>query len=338
MHRPDTTFLPMPTPAKILIIRRDNIGDLLCTTPLITALRSHYPDAHIAALVNDYNAPVIVDNPHLDQVWSYTKAKHSDHGKLRSWWREYRLYRRLRAERFDLIIHANPTVHPRTARLVRYLRPRHAIGVVDPDQEHSGTGYDLPLTPEQIEGTHHVERVFSLLRPLGIQDQAGPMVLVPPSHTPHPRTTVGIHISSRKPCNRWPLENFQQVIGQLHRHGIQVALFWAPGSHSDRHHPGDDQLADTLCERLPDAIIPCPTRQLSHLVRDMAAVDVMLCADGGALHISSALGKPTVALFGCTSPDMWGPWKVPSHVLVGDGQASAIPPEAVTDAVLELLA
>ena len=38
--------------SSILIIRRDNIGDLVCTTPLIGALRQSYPRAHIAALVN----------------------------------------------------------------------------------------------------------------------------------------------------------------------------------------------------------------------------------------------------------------------------------------------
>ncbi len=28
---------------KFLVIRRDNIGDLVCTLPLIAALRHHYP-------------------------------------------------------------------------------------------------------------------------------------------------------------------------------------------------------------------------------------------------------------------------------------------------------
>ena len=44
----------MTTAAKrpsFLVVRRDNIGDLVCTTPLIAALRAHYPDAWIAALV-----------------------------------------------------------------------------------------------------------------------------------------------------------------------------------------------------------------------------------------------------------------------------------------------
>ena len=44
--------LPATQEPKILIVRRDNIGDLICTTPLISALRRRYPRAHLAALAN----------------------------------------------------------------------------------------------------------------------------------------------------------------------------------------------------------------------------------------------------------------------------------------------
>ena len=61
---------------KILVIRRDNIGDLVCTTPLFAALRQHYPHARIDALVNSYNGPVLAGNPDLDHVYVYSKYKH----------------------------------------------------------------------------------------------------------------------------------------------------------------------------------------------------------------------------------------------------------------------
>src|SRR5688500_20124219 len=87
---------------KILVIRRDNIGDLVCATPLFHALRSRYPDAHIAALVNSYNAGVLTGNPALDAVHAYTKLKHrapceSWLGILRA---PYRLHATLRAQAF----------------------------------------------------------------------------------------------------------------------------------------------------------------------------------------------------------------------------------------------
>jgi len=53
---------------RILVVRRDNIGDLVCTTPLIDALRARHPGAHLAALVTTYNAAVLARNPALDAV------------------------------------------------------------------------------------------------------------------------------------------------------------------------------------------------------------------------------------------------------------------------------
>ena len=44
---------------RVLIIRRDNIGDLVCTTPLFSALREALPNAYLAALVNSYNAEAL---------------------------------------------------------------------------------------------------------------------------------------------------------------------------------------------------------------------------------------------------------------------------------------
>ena len=62
---------------KILIIRRDNIGDLACTTPAIAVLRQHFPEAEIGALVNSYNAEVLRGNPNVDHVFVYQKLKHA---------------------------------------------------------------------------------------------------------------------------------------------------------------------------------------------------------------------------------------------------------------------
>ena len=56
-------------PRKILVIRRDNIGDLVCTTPLLAALRARFPDAWIGVLANSYNAPVLSGYPHVNDVF-----------------------------------------------------------------------------------------------------------------------------------------------------------------------------------------------------------------------------------------------------------------------------
>lgn len=320
----------MQDPKRILVIRRDNIGDLLCTTPMISALRGHFPAAEISILANSYNAPVLKDNPDIDYVYAYTKAKHSEHGKLRAALTELRLFWSLRQRHFDLVIHANPVPHPRTARLVRFLKPGLSLGVISDDDEKPV--YTLPVPASQVTGTHHVERVFSLLKPLGVSSQPGAMTL---NSSATPDSTIGIHLSSRKPCNRWPLEHYIELITGLTAKGVHVRAFWAPGSQSNAQHPGDDELAEQLGRSVGDALELHPTATLEGLIDGLAKCRGVICCDGGALHIAAALGKPMITIFGCTNPDMWGPWQVPHVLFNGNGQAANISAEQILTAASE---
>jgi len=321
---------------KILVIRRDNIGDLLCTTPLISALRARYQEAHIAVLANSYNASVLANNPDIDKVYQYTKAKHSSKLKLHIWWHEWQLYRALRKAHFDLVIHASPTTHPRTGKLAKYLKVPQRIGVAN----SSDDGFNVFITPQNVQGEHHVEHVYSLLKPLGITGSPGPMTLNIKVQHPHAslqRPLVGIHISSRRPDNRWPVESFIKLIENLQSKGAHCVLFWAYGEKNDPRYPGDNHLAQQIIRRFNDDISPLPMTTLKDLMSGLAQVDAIVTSDGGVLHIASALSKPVVALFGCTDSTTWGPWQVPHHILQGKGQATNIGVDDVTKATLQLL-
>lgn len=309
----------------ILIIRRDNIGDLLLSTPMISALRARYPAARIEMLVNSYNAPVLAGNPDIDAVHAYTKAKHSGGGKLAAVWAEFRLFRRLRRRRFDLVIHANPTVHARTAKLVRFLKAGAALGVVGPDDRDSP--YTLPLREADLGGPHHAQRVMSLLRPLGITDEPGPMTL---TSAAVPDDAIGLHLSSRRPCNRWPLARYVELARALRAEGQRVRVFWAPGSRDNAGHPGDDEMAAELRDAV-EGLELCPTQTLATLIDGVASCRAFICCDGGTLHIAAALGKPLVAIFGCTDARIWGPWGTVHRTLHGEGDAANV-------AVVEVLA
>ncbi len=114
---------------KILIIRRDNIGDLICTTPLFEALRRHYPDAYLAALVNSYNEPAIRGNPYLDAIFAYTKGKHAvGEAAWQAHLRRVRIVWKLRRMKFDYVIMTAGGLDARSLKLARMLAPRHIIG------------------------------------------------------------------------------------------------------------------------------------------------------------------------------------------------------------------
>src|SRR5260221_3344893 len=97
---------------RVLIVRRDNIGDLVCTTPLLHALRERMPKAWLGALVSTYNAEVLARNPALDAVHVYEKLKHRSGSLLSNILGQLKVASLLRAERLDYVL--VPAATPRT--------------------------------------------------------------------------------------------------------------------------------------------------------------------------------------------------------------------------------
>ena len=311
---------------KIIVIRRDNIGDLVCTTPLFRTLRRHYPEARIVALVNDYNAPVLERNTDIDEVFVYTKAKHrtAAETKLGVWWKTWALVRMLRREEFDLAIVATPARQREGIKFARWIKATRLIAY-----GARTDGIDDALDTDRLEGLHETEAVMQLLRPLGIEERPGPVTVVAPAPVADgvdppegEGPIVGLHISARKPPQRWPVTRFAEVAAQLHStHSARFLVFWSPGAGDNPVHPGDDEKAlqlKSLCIGLP--LLLRPTRQLPDLIAGLSACDLLICSDGGAMHLAAGLGKPIVCLFGNSTASRWHPWNVPYELLQPDSR------------------
>lgn len=328
---PGLTPMPAGSP-RILVIRRDNIGDLVCTTPAFRALRERFPEALLCALVNSYNVTVLDHNADIDQVFAYTKAKHRPPGKTIAsvYFDRLRLILRLRRLRFDYVILAGPGLQQRSLLLARAIGARHIVGFTDDskvDSRFVDMGFSYHPVPQPI---HEVEDTFRLLSVLGITGR-------PPGIRVHPdqnkRITVakqlqlhghiagnlviGVHISARKPSQRWSVAHFAELIARLCQNtGATILLFWSPGDEDNPLHPGDDAKAQAILELTRgNNVVPWPTQELSELIAGLSVCDRVICSDGGAMHLAAGLGKPIVCFFGKSERARWYPWGVPHALL-----------------------
>lgn len=318
--------LPSRERIKFLLIRRDNIGDLVCTTPSILALRRAFPQSRIDLMVNGYNAEAVIGLPELDTVHIYHKSKH---GHFRYGWQNHfhllDLFRRIRRERYDVAIGVAGQFNRTTARFTLMSGAVHRIG-------YASRAPAIPLferlcytrlvaPPDPGCGAHEVELSYRLLAPLGIGDTPGPMKLaVRPECLQEIRDlllsrnavgpVVGLHISSRRPENRWAPENFVELARMVstERPETKFMILWAPGDALNPYHPGDDRKARDIAEALRDDAVPCRTDTISRLTAAMSACRLVVCGDGGAMHIAAALQRPVVAIFGSSDASRWRPW------------------------------
>ncbi len=156
---------------KILIIRNDNIGDLVCTTPLIEVLRAAYPEATIDLLGNSYNIEILRYDQRLSRLWSYNKAGHTKdlRKKIKAWIGKVSLLWRLRRERYDIVILATAVFNKRTTTLARSIHPKAIYGAAPQkaDLKHLPSSYHCV----EIDGSiSHTLQVLTYARALGLKE------------------------------------------------------------------------------------------------------------------------------------------------------------------------
>ena len=350
-----------PTPAepfdpdrvrRILVVRNDNLGDLLCTTPGLRALRRRFSSAHIAVLVPEHCRAVLRGNPDIDEVLSYTKAKHQRHGTtVGAWWRMLRLFRAVWSRHFDLAIAMRQRFSQSAAWLVYASRAPWRLGNRPPAEEPLGFFLNVgQRQPGAHEAQHEVDAVLEILRPLGVTPVPRELILsVDPVACervarrlaeqgigPEARVAL-VHISNRRRTSRWPLDRFAAVAEALaERYGFRILVNWAPGDASNPLYPGDDALATQVLDKLRVPVEAWETSSLETFIASIHRSQFVFSTDGGAMHFAAAFHVPQVVIFGRTPLDGWRPCSPVARVLKRGEEAGNITVEEALAAIHSL--
>jgi ADP-heptose:LPS heptosyltransferase len=259
-------------------------------------------------LATRYNAAVLAGNPDIDSVCAYTKVKHRAAGEsaLGIYLQRIQIILALRRERFDWILLPGGA-QASSLRFARWIGGKRLLVRGDEDM---------------AAGPHEVEQSCHLLARIGLRyETPSPRVLAAPDERSRidariagalpqrPPRLIGLHISARKPSQRWPAESFAQLARRLAAEDTAFLLLWAPGGADNVQHAGDDEKAARVLELaagLP--MVAAPTRRLEELIAALSVCNAVICGDGGAMHLAAGLGKPIVCLFGQSTAARWHPW------------------------------
>ncbi|MDA8390080.1 MAG: glycosyltransferase family 9 protein [Gammaproteobacteria bacterium] len=312
---------------RILVIRRDNIGDLVCTLPLLSGLRQALPEATIDVLANSYNAPLLRGNPDIDTVHQYTKSKHRPAGgRLRALIEQTMLLRTLRRRHYDAVLVASGGGQRLETRL--WLRLLGARRLVMRRDDQGGHEVERALRLGHALGLKLVETAPQLHPDPALLQQARG-ILMPGGDKP-----IGLHISAREDENRWPPERFEKLIREGTARGLRFALFWSPGPGGVPEHPGHDDTASRILAATQGlAVTACPTARLAELAAALACCRRLVGSDGGHCHIAAAVGTPVVGLYCDHKVEQWRPWGT-AHVVLSGRRVDDIPVARVLEELL----
>jgi ADP-heptose:LPS heptosyltransferase len=127
----------------------------------------------------------------------------------------------------------------------------------------------------------------------------------PPHYVPDPslvsRAPSGVaylHPGAGKPKNRWPVDRFAEVAGDLLRRGLDVQVIEGPQ---------DGGIAAAMERRLGRPLPVVSGETIPMLAARFVRASIYVGNDTGPLHLAGAVGCPTVGVYGWSDPAEWKP-------------------------------
>ncbi|WP_313280037.1 lipopolysaccharide heptosyltransferase II [Stutzerimonas balearica] len=284
----------------ILIIGPSWVGDMVMAQTLFICLKHQHPSCNIDVLAPEWSRPILERMPEVRQALSFPVG----HGVL------------------DLATRR---------RVAQGLRGQYQQAILLPNSLKSALVPFLAGIPKRTGWKGEMR--YGLLNDLRKLDKARYPLMIErfmalafepdaalPQPYPHPQLRIETHsrdqalarfgLSLDRPVlalcpgaefgesKRWPAAHFAEVAERKIREGWQVWLF---GSKND--HPVGRDIVQRLIPGLREEVVNLAGEtSLAEAIDLLSCADAVVSNDSGLMHVSAALGRPLVAVYGSTSP------------------------------------
>ena len=273
------------------------MGDCLLLTSPVRALKSEFPGFRVSVLVDARFAPCFSGNPDFDDVISVG-------GKAAT-------VLRLARRRFDLIVnlHGGPT-----SLLYALAAPGPAVGA----EHYQYASLYKTTFPKPDATIHTAASTLATFRWMGVRSATAPPLRFERNDTLATRITerlaaapggapayAVIHPAALMDTKRWPLERFAELAAWLRQQQVRIVVTSGPG---------EEALAQQLQQSIGEAVLltGLSIPELAELIR---GARLYIGNDSGPMHLATAVGTPTVAIWGSSSSVRWHPWGVEHRVV-----------------------
>jgi heptosyltransferase-3 len=336
----------------ILVLAEGQLGDLLLLTPAVRALRTGHPRARITIMMYQRRlqerpagapvlfvsegagtASVMTRHPSVDRVLEVDRAALRQMKPLRRIATEVSIIRTIRSYRFDGVLCTFPEDRFSLLALLSGARVRAGEG-------GKGLSRLLTVTPAVTRSTAGVLRYYcALAEAMGgrtdsenteyaVSSEADRKVkswLAAEGLAEH--RYVAIHPGATGEYKQWPPERFADLIEQLRRDGLPVALCGGTG---------DEGIVQAIRTRLSSRVpLLEPGADLPLLAGFLNMAAVCLTNDSGPRHLAVAVGAPSIAIFRRHHGIEWAVYQESERcvTLTGREDCGACPPDACRDVI-----
>ena len=314
-------MLTLPDNPRILVIRGGAIGDFILTLPTIGALRQRWPSARLEILGYPRIAALVDGRHYADAIRSIDAA-----AMARFFVPESDLDPSLASylASFDLVLSYLYDPDDIFSTNLRRAGVRRLLCASSkPDREHAAAHFARPLAELGLR-VESYPRLFPSAADHAFADSFFSQLAISNSQ-PNARL-IAVHPGSGGEHKVWPANRWAAVIHWLRQQACTGILLVGGEADADARRalaPFDLPVAWNLPLPQLAAVLERCTQFAGH--------------DSGITHLASAVGIPTLALFGPTSPDIWAPLGPRVRVVSASGAMDTLSVEAVIAALQEML-
>ncbi|MEK6527836.1 MAG: glycosyltransferase family 9 protein [Nitrospirota bacterium] len=319
----------------ILIIRRNNIGDMICAIPALRAIRRELPLAHITVLAGYLNSGIINGASFVDEVIIYKKGCGIYSNKYIGYWKLLRH----RKERFDLAIALKIGFSSTMSLITLISRAKLRMGCTPEKWHPLQHCYNLPVKGyKKWKSMLHVDALLEFIKVIGIENSVKDIRIETTSDAKNRvkrffiEKNIGaggniivFNISNNKTENTWSAERFKETSDILAKQ-YKVTFIVTSA-------PSDRDKAVRLVKEINANAVYFKTPDVMDFAAIAEAAGLLICGEGGAMHVGSSVGTPTISLWGKNRTAKWTPLGEKQFVIKKGEHVNSILPGDILEEV-----
>jgi heptosyltransferase-2 len=296
-----------PNKHKILVIRLSSLGDIILTTPVMDALKENFKNSEIHFLTKRKYQGLFESDPRINSV-IYFESEGKDKGLSGL----FRLIRKLNRENFDLVVDLHASLRSffiryliKARKKIRYhkrLIPRLLMVYVKKLKVKSVSTVDCYLESLERCGLKIYNRIPRLYSKEEERLWADNFLME--AGVKKDEVLIGIAPGAKWETKSWNKERFSQVAKSLSQdssvqNGSIRAKILLVGDNNDQKIIEYIKNSGGVENTVQAIDIP-----LDRLIVLLERCELFISSDSGPMHLASALGIPTIGIFGPTHPGL----------------------------------
>lgn len=304
---------------QILLVKTSSLGDVVHNLPVASDIRARHPDARIDWVVEESFAAIPRLHPAVRRVIPVAVRRWRHALFSADTWREMAAFRQeLQRQDYDLVLDTQGLL--KSAIMARLARGRRA--------GHAAEGAREPLAARFYDAAYAIPKnLHAVERNRRLADAAlGGGSGLPLDYGIHAEPLVAPWLPAAPYCvlltatsrtdKLWPEDDWLRLAASLNARGLGCIL--PAGSAAERARAG--RLAAQIA-----AAVAAPPLALDAMAQLLAGARLVVGVDTGLSHLAAALGRPTLAIFCGSSPELTGVHAGATAINLG---AAGTPPAA----------